>query len=75
MTYLVGQFPSFDKYKYQILTWASKDRRCLPADDLASKGTVTIDDHYRNKHEIQQVPNDKSIRELGYEMTPLGNQE
>ena len=64
MTHLVGQFPSFDKYKYQILTWASKDGRCLPANEPTSRGTVTINDNYGNKHEIQQVPNDKSIRGL-----------
>ena len=43
--YLVGQFPSFDKYKYQLLTWANKDGRCLPADEPTSRGTVTINNH------------------------------
>ena len=46
MPYLLGRFPSFDKYRYQLLTWTNKDGRCLPTDNLTSKGMVTINDHY-----------------------------
>lgn len=37
LTYMVGQFPSFDKYKYQILTWAEKDGMSIPADQKHQK--------------------------------------
>ena len=65
LTYLVGQSPSLDKYKYQILTWANKGGQSIPTNGSVSKGRVTIDDHYGHKHRIQQISNNLSIRRLG----------
>lgn len=75
LTYLVAQFPSFHKYKYQILTWANKNCRCVPADKKVLSGEIAIKDHYGHSHQIEQEDNNQSIPGLGFEMTPLGNQD
>ena len=47
----------------------------MPADKKVSSGKIAIKDHYDHPHKIAQEDNNQSIPGLGYEMTPLGNQD